>query len=319
MNYDVLNSLTKALGNGIPVEGTEEYRFNCPNCPTPDHKSHMYVNIEKMVFICFRCDTKGQLKYLARKHGFALKVLPQARDWDRRVAEFFAGPQEVDDVSEVLEYPEHWAHIPEGHNLATQYLFERGIPQEDWEYFGLGIVHMPKKAGGFHQPRIFIPTFNEENCLVYYVARAFMPLDTFAPKYLNPRGVGRRNIIFNFHPAANDNDEIIICEGPISAMVAGRDAVATYGKSVTNGQINMLAAANVKRYHIAFDADAQRTAMLLAERLHRKGCEVSIVTWNPESGEDPADLGRYAFREALVKSTPFEGGLQVLRHMGEAL
>jgi hypothetical protein len=81
-------------------------------------------------------------------------------------------------------------------------------------------------------------------------------------------------------------DEVVICEGAISAMAVGYNAIALIGKEIPDEKLQRLINSSVSTFIIALEKNAWRTIQKLADALHAAGKKVII--WKFTVG-DPAD------------------------------
>ena len=202
--------------------------------------------------------------------------------WDRIINEFLYGKKNGDDEykSEYVSWPAEYERMLPG-TQAYRYLQERDISDEKIDKYQIGF------GTGKLKNRIIFPDFNKEGNLCYWVARTY---GEHRAKYKNAT-VPRERQVYNLGllEARGARDRIVICEGPISAVVAGYDAVATYGKYVTGLQIDRLVRFEAEEYVIAVDGDAIPSAVSLAKRLWRRGLTVKFVRFAYH--EDPASVG----------------------------
>lgn len=309
MMDDVARNLIDVLGDPIYVPSSGELRWNCPFCITrrPDHKAdsnfHLYVNPKRGKFICFRCadyGTKGPLEKLFK--DLRVSIQPSLTNWQKVVQAFM----EVTDKkpfaeAEEVPYPDGYKGLCYSAKVSDDvynYLKRRGINDDDMSFHHLGaMVH-------YNRWRVFIPASNDKGKLVYYAARS---IDGAEPKYLCPP-VPRRAVVFNYVKARQFED-VVICEGPVSSIAAGPNAVATFGKEVTPEQVLMLVRGGWRKYFVAFDGEAMQTSCRLAERLHAYRLDVSIVPLPKDpKRKDPADLGRAVFiNEFMPQAIPYRG------------
>lgn len=279
IDYSLISSLGLNPNDGRMASNGRYITFNCPRCvdrgePRPDRKYRLHVCIENQsnrfgTFHCFRCGYGGKV----RKGGieFDGNVLR-----DRRYA--FEASRAV--VHEAV-LPTDFIPMMKRMN-AYDYLSNRGLSDADMEYYGVGIA----------MGRIVFPDFNVDGKLVYWVSRAY---DQSIPKYLNCPA-SRDKQIYNLGRWLNEKlDTLTICEGPISAICAGRDAVATYGKIISQSQVDIIRSLPAKKVYIALDPDAKKEAIKLAKDIVNYFDEVYLV---PMTGKnDPASLGREKFIE----------------------
>jgi transcription elongation factor Elf1 len=117
--------LRNLLGSSIAQgrKGAEHY-FSCPFCN--HHKKKLAVNIDKNVFHCWVCDTKGGISYLVKRFG----SIDDRHDWALL-------EQEVDlsTIDSIFNQPEE---KPKPVKLPAEYicLAKKGLPpaakEQDW-------------------------------------------------------------------------------------------------------------------------------------------------------------------------------------------
>jgi hypothetical protein len=128
--------------------------------------------------------------------------------------------------------------------LTKEYPEGRGICPEDVMRYGLSV----SSRDGYE--RIYFTEMDDVGNIVFWVARKYLPR-TFGPKYINAGGSNRSNV-FRIRDV-DPSKPVDICEGPISAMVASSNAVATYGVEVTDNQLDAIAKLNAKEYLISIE------------------------------------------------------------------
>jgi len=96
---------------------------------------------------------------------------------------------------------------------------------------------------------------------------------------------------------------IVITEGPISAIMAGRDAIATYGKEFTRNQVDLLRSLELETIYIALDPDAKPSGLKLAKSLSCVFKDIRLI--NMPDNEDPASLGRRKFLSFKESAVPY--------------
>lgn len=276
---------------GPPILTTsDEIRFNCwrPDCGnTPDSKYHLYVNTSRGKYFCQRCRRGGSLESLAK----ALKLPAPSESltvWQRVINSFLFGDKDLEEDDTYVPWPQEYEKMIPGTH-AHRYLLSRGISDKKIATYQIGF------GIGQLKNRIILPDIDEDGNLVYWVARTY---SNHKAKYKNATAP-REKQIFNLGRIAQRGyrGRLVICEGPISAIVAGYDAVATYGKYVTGTQINRLATYGADEYVIAGDGDAVHEAVSLATRLYRRGLNVKFVRFS--SDEDPASIGGLEIRRRI--------------------
>ena len=112
-------------------------------------------------------------------------------------------------------------------------MLNRGFTMEQLLYYDLRVGTLDMEFG-----RVIIP--NQVSKLIYrdfYAARSFIGQE---PKYHNPFGINKSQIVFNLH-RIKENDTIILVEGPLTAIAAGYHAVASLAKALSAEQASQLA------------------------------------------------------------------------------
>jgi uncharacterized protein (DUF983 family) len=100
-------------------------------------------------------------------------------------------------------------------------------------------------------------------------------------KVLNSTGDFRRQSVWN-HDNVRGSEEIVICEGVVSALKCGvHRAIATLGKYVSPDQIMAIKALRPKRVYICLDVDAVETAKALYFQVAGLFPEVYVVRLPP--------------------------------------
>ena len=205
METEKLNILKQILGK--PYKSRTEYLFYCPYCN--HHKKKLSINIEKNVYKCWVCDTRGlNLQRIVRRFG----SYKQKQEWQRFTAEidysilekFFDEPVEE---KQTVELPEEFISlankdVPPTGFPARKYLKERKIDKRDIVWWKIGYC-----SSGEYENRIVIPSYNDDGNADYFIARTY---GRDFPKYKNPPV--ERDIIFNdlFIDWAS---EIVLVEG----------------------------------------------------------------------------------------------------------
>lgn len=321
MNTDALRSLELKLGR--PVHGTEEVRFLCPFCSdrkgSKDSKHHMYVNLRKEKWICFRCGAKGSLKYLLEKLGISEDVDNRQLASMEEFSGLIAGLQSVNMVKTLvgkkvkLEYPCETKSITKGTDAYSYLRMVRKYTEQQISVF----TEEYKMVTGYHvmDNRIFMPTFDEEGDMIYWIARSCLNRDPRLPKYVNPENTSevRKSAVFNLYKAASRGLPIIICEGVFSAIACGNSAVALFGKTATPDQISNLCHVKVDDFIICLDGDATKEAYDLASSIYGYGKSVSVALL--PYGEDPDTMDKVALFELLANASKYDHSTDIVRQL----
>lgn len=290
MNQQALRGmLIEKLGDDFPAS-SQELRFRCPTCHTKgktrDTSGHLHINARVEKFNCFRCGWKGPVSYLFQVLG--IQSTASVQDWAevaRNMSLFNDGmpdpTKKHSDNTTEIGYPcltVHPAYVQEAWSYLTRPKHEggRGLTNQHIAYYGICAATDGKYVG-----RVFIPTlFNGK--VVFWVARSYMDHDQ---KYLNPPGISKVDYVFGLQQAKS-YDTVIITEGVFSAIAAGPNAVATFGKAVSDNQRKMIADAGFKQVVVALDGDARTEAIKLAQWFSIRGHVTYLVDMPKEHDPD---------------------------------
>jgi hypothetical protein len=270
------------------VEDGTEVLMDCPSCGS----KKMYVEAESGVYICFRCDDRGDLFDLFRR---ALGMTPAEAFEARRRLRFRTGPRfrfggdiptPVPGVALPLEY------APVDLDTSTgkwpgllEYLVSRHLPYPRVLSYKIGYCEDGPYAG-----RIIIPV-EYHNQLYTFVARALDP--TVEPKVLYPAGSRRSDVVFNLdrlerlqHPRP-----LIITEGVFDALRVPNQAVAILGSSISAQQITLLGRLPVGWRPFIIMMDGDKAGRNASGQIHRALWSHGIphVEARLPEGTDPND------------------------------
>jgi len=256
-----LNSRFKVKSTSRSVE----FRVNCIYCD--DTKFHMYVNIRKQLYNCYKCDSGGTLFQLIYDTD-KCKSYGQARE----VMQEFMG--DVDKELGKVQYARSnlAAKIPEFISLATgeneQYydyavgwLAHRGIDLELAKYYGMGYCLV-----GRYENRIVVPIYSEGR-LRSFVARAWS--DGIEPKTFNPminEADSPSNFLFGIDECPVGGI-VYIVEGVFDAIRLRPHGLALCGKTLGPKQMVLLKRLQPSKIYIALDPDALDTAWKIHGKL----------------------------------------------------
>ena len=244
--------------------------FYCPFCD--HHKPKLSVNVEKNVFKCWVCDTRGRDNYyLIKRFGNFnqqqewLKLTNQTDINDFEI--MFSGSMQKDIVEQVIDLPDEYKSLVNNNSLsytpALNYLKKRGLEKEDILKWRIGYC-----ASGEYAGRVIIPSFNENGNVNYFVARSCQ--DKF-PRYKNPPV--SRNITFN-ELSIDWEGDVIIVEGVFDAMKAG-NAIPLLGSTLREDSVLFQKLVeHSPTVYIALDADAEKKASSLIQKLLSYGVEI---------------------------------------------
>ena len=190
-----------------------EYLFFCPFCK--HHKRKLSINLDKSVFKCWVCDTKGNASYIIRRFGsfenkHQWELLNQEIDMSSVESIFTCNKQAEE---QLVELPVEYTclakqDLPYSAEEPLDYLKKRGILLQDILYYKIGYCDRGK-----YRKRIIIPSFNENGNCNYFTARAYNNNDWLP--YKNPPV--SKNIVFN-DLLIDWDSPVTLVEGPFDAL-----------------------------------------------------------------------------------------------------
>jgi hypothetical protein len=288
LDANIVAKLGLSPADGRLSGGGLELSFNCIFCtqrgePTPDNKRRLMVHIAKDskfgLAYCFRCQFKAFLATTNKNGSPSVHVVfgsPQQGDLQPPPVEALTLPTGCVDL------------VPQ--MSAYEYITGRGVSDDDVSFYNLK----------YFRGRVVFPDYLDDQ-LIYWVGRSVTGRE---PKYKNCRAP-RTDKLYNLGRFLKLNQRtLVVVEGPISAISAGRDAVATYGKGFSEEQVRILRNLPLDRIYVALDPDAKRDALHLASALCNFIPEVYLV--NVPDREDPNSLGTEKFRALLQDSLRYE-------------
>ena len=289
MDYTfLLGSIENILGKSHK-RARDNYAFHCPFCNhrKPKLEINMATNEEgKNPWECWVCQTRG------RTIRSLLKQLRTPRDQAQEILKYLPKGAQIEYKQlSILELPKEYQSLYSASstsvvaNLVKQYLYERGLTDNDFIKYGVGYA-----TSGEYGGRVIIPSFSESGTLNFFVARTY---DGNYFKYKNPEA--SKDIIF-FENLINWNAPIILCEGVFDAMAIRRNAIPILGKSISNSLYKKILTSTLKDIYIALDTDARDRALQIAEQFLNQGKRVFLIDL-PD--KDPSEMGFQAFTEHI--------------------
>ena len=285
MDYTfLLGSIESILGKSHK-RARENYAFHCPFCNhhKPKLEINMHTNEEgQNPWECWVCQTKG------RTIRSLLYQLKTPKDQAQNILKYVPQGQEVEYKGlSIIELPKEYQPLYNASttsvvaNIVRNYLYERGITDNDFIKYGIGYT-----TTGDYGGRVIIPSYSGSNQLNFFVARSY---DGNYFKYKNPEA--SKDIVF-FENLINWNAPIILCEGVFDAMAIRRNAIPLLGKSMSTSLYKKIITSPLKDVYVALDTDARDRALQIAEQLLNQGKRVFMVDL-PD--KDPSEMGFRTF------------------------
>lgn len=308
-----MNQVERALKDAfVDWQGSfPEFRVCCPLPDCGDVRHRLGINVLKRIGHCFNCNARLDPKDISDLLSKFGSRVYEPNDFES-LEQVFRDIQ--DSVSEpptrIQEIPSPGVEIISAQesgysgalypiiNQALRYLAARGLNPQDVSELYRFQVPLP---GSFLEDRIILPVYEGQR-LVYWQARS---LADGNPKYLNPSksvcSLGKSHYVFNLDQAA-DHERIIICEGIFSAISCGPQAVAIFGKELSDAQAFKIVRKRVRHATIVLDPGAEESAIKIAKKLNGR-LEISIA--HLETG-DPNEVSSQELQDRINFAQPFE-------------
>jgi len=248
MNTDLEGALRTRYGDVRKSTGKKgiNYIITCPVC---HKKRKCWITPSVGIYHCFRCDSVGSIRDLVgnTRVAFNTNIRAQARPV-RAMAE----PGVLVDLTTLAD-----------DHPATCYIHKRRFDVRELStIYGVKYCLEGRKfAEIYDTTNTLIFPFWMDNKIVGWQSRMLYTPDDLTdeecsgmgyikdddgdwirpPKYWTAPGVEKGKILYN-HDWARQSQVVVICEGVFDAISVGRNAVATFGKSVTDDQLNMFKA-----------------------------------------------------------------------------
>lgn len=314
----------------------KETRYNCPFCP-PNDKYKLYVNTEggkrDGLWHCKRCDLTGNpVSFVMRYNGVdyreAKDILEMYVDEDSLSQSYRElGLTDAEIIylmmireEEAEEEKVHYTapplpigtklimdnlNNPEVHPFVdylvnTRKLNPEAIRKHNIGYITKGHAFTTEGKKVTLDNHIVFFTYDNQGRYIYWNTRSIQK-GAYIKSFNGMSGEGeysKRNTVFNLN-IARTQPEIVIVEGVIDALTIGDSGVATFGKQVTDEQVELILS-NVtpeKGIYVMIDKDAPEQAEKLAQRLYHKHKNTFVVL-NPEDA-DANDMGTYKTWELI--------------------
>lgn len=243
----------------MPVDGTPEIRLQCPDCKVSQRKYEdfkLYFNVTKKTGFCQRCKWKGGFEQLLRAlnaSGF-VNTVPSLKELKNALK----GKDDGKDSAMLRgrNENERSSILPKGiipawkHKKARRYLYKRGLGRKQIERYG--IFYCPV---GYFAKRIIIPVFDEAGNYKTFVARDIT--GRAEQKYLYPKGCRVGQLLYNLDSIRKERRRLVwLVEGVFDAYHVRPYGCATFGKHITNKQIDLLRESGIRKVVILWDWDA---------------------------------------------------------------
>ena len=241
---------------------SNQYISTCPFC---GKQSHFYINCTTQQFDCKKCGVSGGI-YKLLKHFDKLYLLgaPTVKNYPtiKSIREIQNDEIQNNDENKLL--PE--VKMPVGfktYTYVTPYLQQRGLNLYDIKHWQFGQTKISTRYIDY----VLIPIFDEGKIrgFVGRYASKIVPDDKL--RYSNSLGTDFSCLLFGYDDIVEGNtDTVIITEGLFDAISVTKKlnlfadnsvrAVCTFGKKISQMQINKLLKKQIRKVILLYDYDA---------------------------------------------------------------
>ena len=289
----------------------DNLRGKCP-LHEGDGDRSLSVNVKQGLYFCFACKKGGNVITLVQElegvsvREAALKLKDSFLDGEGQPPPPAAEePPTQKSKPEEPEQDEEKAadevNPPLGFSLRVdpehEYGESRGISSSAFVYLEAGYC----LSKGLFVGKFVFPLHNDQGALVGFCGRAVEDEDK--PKYLFPKGLQKRYLLFNFHREVHEQvDEVILVEGFFGlarVKELGFPCVALMGSKMTEEQEALLTT-YFKRVVVCLDSDEAGQSGR-DDCLMRLGRQMFVRSVDLPEGEQPDTIGRDELVMLLMK------------------
>ena len=304
-----VREIEAALGKGVRSGAERMFQCPAPGCGDSD-KATLYVNVQKQTFFCQKCEIGRGNKLGGIWDALGLEKpdvgtgsshpddaeKPKARKRPKRVPHDHAsclhplGSQPVSPAVDPLAAGA-WDYLLHTRGLDPKVVRRAGVAVGTGQWSGY----------------VLFPVWDglRKDCLMFFSGRAYAP-GVFPPQRHPPSEIfplDAGEVVYGAD-RAQALGWSVLCEAPLDALKVNEFAMATYGKGVTDAQVDLICSLGLRKLVIYFDdePDAQARAWDLALRISpnfRDGVWIAVPP-NKDPGASTYDENRAAVAHATL-------------------
>jgi DNA primase len=245
----------------------DDIKIQCVNPACSDEKDHLWINLEKKVYHCWKCGYKGRVV----NNKLVLDALKRNKARKGPKKSFSSN---TEDSFSVID-PSLFIPLSDlkPNHQALQYIQSRGIT-----------VEICTKMGGVYCPvgrlygRIVFP-IKDGNKIVGWQGRSVYDR---IPKYII---FGKKSLgMYNMKPLASYTQFVIIFEGIFDVLKVPEYGISILGKKLSDVQLRMISTfLQVKNVFVMLDSDANKEELALCKELSPwfKTIPIQLKTGDP--------------------------------------
>jgi len=287
----------------------EYYRISCPFCT--DTRKRLWINHRWGLR-----DEKGRLNLFLAICYNENCLAAQGRAWQFYQTIFTEFIHDLDDpvhknhradsIETKPEWPgrrvmldEIWPNHP-----VRLYLQDRGYTTETLSR-DFGVCYCMEAADDYRmaQGRIIIPIFMKGELKGWQARLVGDQPHKSIPKYYSMPGMKKTKLLYNFDQACK-YPHVVLCEGPTDVWTLGPEAVALFGKTVSDYQLGLVVA-HWKTVYVCLDGEAIKEGQDVFDKLTNK-VDKGLVRLPLHS--DPGSLPTATLREMVFSTQLVSAG-----------
>ena len=290
---DVLEGI---FGESTLANSGKNISVICPACKSDSKssskKKKLSICLNKGIYHCWVCEAKG---YNIAKFAIRNTFVNKSDVATLNDLFSFDDDKEEKEPDYILRLPEDFCLLVNATGrlgkVATSYLHKRGLTQNDFLRYKIGI----SSEFEFNN-RVIFPSFCEDMKLNYFLSRTYD--DNQFRKYKNCN-IQRKDIIFNEY-LIEWEQPIVLVEGVFDAIKAGHNAIPMLGSWIDESHFLFKKIVHEKTpVTLGLDPDAIEKTMKIAKNFKQYGIDVKI-TQNKEKdfGDMSKDEANYYIQSA---------------------
>lgn len=321
------------------LEAGNEVRIDCPFCNNTNKK--LYIS-NKGMYHCFVCGVSGgsitgfladyykisfyEAKVMLKDYQFS-ETYSNIEESNNSQSSIIASLYPVNQVKPVtlkmIPLPTNTNKI-DVNNITIEeypylkYLVARGVTKRQLDKFDIRYVENGESTTAnnktlyINKSIVFVAYMNHKP--VYWNTRS-IELHPFTKTY-NASGssdcYSKKNVIFNYD-SISDKSIVVICEGVFNALTIDKAnindlaPIATYGKQITDAQLQLIIDKNPKFIYLYLDNDAYLIELNLANRIEKMGYSLDRIKFVPSmfGDKDANDIGVKQSIISILKATSY--------------
>jgi len=316
-----LNFIKKVVTNYKNSKDNPEIAIWCPFCKNNNkQKLKMIVNVDKQLFHCFVCNTKGKsIPFLIKninenyynesKNFFVDNSVHMNNEWSDLLNLIY--DKQIEEVEVPVEIPEGFLLCALNKNSidpdvrdVINYALNRGCTEHKMWLLRLGVSTHPK-----FRRSLIIPSLDENGEINFYTCRRIDASTNDMSKYINCHA-SRVKIIFN-DININWKKPLTIVEGPLDLLKTNDNATCLLGSSLPrDSALFRKIVKNQTPVILALDHDAYNKSLKIADDLMKYNIDVSIIDTSSE--KDVGDMSLETFQQLYKESCKLDENVLLL-------